>query len=69
MSKSENVCNGGPSLIGRPPRLKGSTPQSQMERTLERAERMRQLNDRRIEFVVEIVALDPKGPQQAVAGI
>jgi hypothetical protein len=40
-----------------------------MERTLERAERMRQLNDRRIEFVVEIVDLDPKGPQQAVAGI
>ena len=36
----------------------------QTERTPERAARMRQLNDRRIELVIEIVDLDRKGPEQ-----
>ena len=39
----------------------------QNERTAERAARMRQLNDRRIELVIEIVDLDRKDSSSLVA--
>ena len=39
----------------------------QKERTPERAARMRQLNDRRIELVIEIVDLDRKDRSSLVA--